>query len=73
MENLKWQQELYDFSDAVQCYCESQNGGTKENGIVCEVNGTTKNIGSCKSDEWCTGNLTKSYSTRLSQFCEKGK
>ena len=49
-----------------------KNGGLKENGIVCEKNGTIDKIGNCKSDEWCVGNVTENYSTRLSQFCKKG-
>ena len=60
------------FQDKLQCHCESTIGARERNGIVCVLNGTATRIGNCSADEWCTGSPTASYSTRISQFCEKG-
>ena len=63
---------IFQSQDNVRCQCESKNGDGEVKGIVCEKNGTIEKIGSCNSNEWCTGNVTENYSTRRSQFCAKG-
>ena len=60
---------IFHYQDNVRCYCESTSGGK---GIVCEKNGNMEKIGTCNSNEWCTGIVTENYSTRTSQFCVKG-
>ena len=72
-EKFEHLMNIFHFKDTVRCYCETSNGGLVENGIVCVLNETAIKIGSCNSDEWCTGNPTDRYSTRVSQFCEKGR
>ena len=57
----------------VKCRCEIKDGGLLKNGLICETNEQTNITGSCESDEWCIGNSSDVYSTRLRPMCQQGK
>ena len=63
----------YPFSVEVRCFCEFQNGGTGQNGIMCEKNGTFVKSTSCFEDELCRGPSSEEDSLGgSSNLCAQG-
>ena len=46
---------LFIFKLVGNCYCKNKNGEPGNNGFLCEIEGKVEEMGSCTSDEWCTG------------------
>ena len=60
--------------DVQKCYCENENGGIENNGIVCIHDDNTVTTTSCQEYEGCTG-TTKQIDGVMNPrlLCEKGK
>ena len=60
--------------DVQKCYCENENGGIENNGIVCIHDDNTVTTTSCQEYEGCTG-TTKEIDGVMNPrlLCEKGK
>ena len=63
---------------ASKCYCENTADGVKgERRIMCVIQGALHHMGSCASNEWCTGANQTNVSNHvliedITNLCRKG-
>ena len=56
-----------------KCFCENVDGGTKNNGIICQANGFVNMVDKCASDESCNGwTFVQNPAWARFQLCMKG-
>ena len=57
---------------AERCYCEFENGGPENNGIMCGFDGIFERTTECGVNQWCTGPANMSSAVLgSSQLCKK--
>lgn len=60
-------------SEKMRCYCEFQNGGGNDSGILCERKGIFQKALLCGIESVCVGPYTKESAVNgTSTLCKKG-